>query len=504
MATASTDRGGGAVPATALTVLGIGIVAAAFAHDVRFGTDQVLTAAVAMPGVLLLAGLVYVLWSSLDATTYWTVARWVFGGFLALGGGVALVIYAGGDPSGAGGSGIGRSTLQVLFFAGLGTVGGLLVGLQSVRAVEEERRAKEARTDALVFAAERDRLSQLSETSHALIRAEEDEQVSQLLAEGIERTMSDATCAVWLAGRTGLEPAVDGTPTTPDRAGREGFDDGEERIDTAPGGGERLFVPLAAQGLLAVTLPPKRGFDERSLDLVRVYARTGQTALDRAVHQEALERQNERLDQFASVVSHDLRNPLSVIMGRAELTRETGDISHVDAIARNAERMDRLIEDLLALARQGEDASDHEPVRLRDAALSAWDAVHGREAEIELADELPVVRGDLERLQRLYENLFRNAIEHGGPDVTVTVRSLGEAGCIVADDGPGIPEEEYEQVFERGYSTGGTGLGLAIVDDIARAHGGTVSVAESESGGARIELRGLRLPEEPCAREPEA
>ena len=495
MAAASTERGGGAVPATALTILGIGIVAAAVALDVRFGVGELLTAVVAMPGVLLLAGLVYILWSSLEAATYWTVARWVFGGFVALGAGVGAVVYLGADIVGTGSTSPGRVALQVLFFAGLGTVGGLLVGIQSVRAVEEARRAEEARTNALMYAAERDRLSQLSETSHALLKAESEGRVAELLAEGVGRAIPDANCAVWLTGRSGLEPAVEGTPASPDRAGSEGFADGRERTVSAPDEGERLYVPLAEHGLLAVTLPPNREFDDRRLDLVRVYARTGQTALDRAANQEALERQNERLDEFASVVSHDLRNPLSVIAGRAELVRETGDVDHVDAIVESAERMDRLIEDVLALARQGEAATERERVPLEAAARDAWEAVGTPAASLDVAEGLPVVSGNRERLQRLFENLFRNAIEHAGEDVSVSVRPVGEAGCAVVDDGPGIPEAERDRVFDRGYSTGGTGLGLAIVDDIVEGHGGTVAATDAGGGGARIEVRDLALPE---------
>jgi signal transduction histidine kinase len=502
MATASTEQGGGAVPATALTVLGIGIVAAAVAHDIRFGTGRLMTAVVAMPGVLLLGGLGYILWSSLDAGTYWTVARWVFGSLVTLGGGVAAVVYLGADPGGMGAESLGRTTLQVLFLSGLGTVGGLLVGLQSVRAVEEARRAEEARTNALVFAAERDRLSQLSETSHAFLKAESEDRVAELLAEGIEYAIPDAACSVWLTGPSGLEPAVDGTPDRPDQAGRRGFADGEERTVDAPNGGKRLYVPLAEHGLLEVTLAPGRQFDDRVLDLVRVYARTGQTALDRAANQVALERQNERLDEFASVVSHDLRSPLSVIMGRAELARETGDVDHVDEIVENAERMDRLIEDVLTLARQGEDVTEREGVRLRDAADAAWDAVDTREATVDIAEGpegLPMVTGDREQLQRLFENLFRNAVEHGGEDASVAVEPLGESSCAVVDDGPGIPMTDREKVFERGYSTGGTGLGLAIVDGIVDGHGGTIEAVapRSEGSGARFEIRDLGLLEEP-------
>jgi signal transduction histidine kinase len=494
METESTGRGGGALPATALTVLGIGLIAATVAHDVRFGTGRLLTAVVATPGALLLGGLVYILWSSLSAETYWTVARWVFGGLVVLGGGIAVVVHLTGDLLGTGVGNPAGTTLQILFFCGLGTVGGLLVGLQSVRAVEEARRAEEARTSALVFAAERDRLSQLSETSHALLKAEAEDSVAELLAEGIERAIPDATAAIWLTGRSGLEPAVDGTPHSPDHAGADGFADDEERIVDAPDGGERLYVPLTDRGLLAVTLPPGRSFEDRVLDLVRVYARTGQTALERAANQEALERQNERLDGFASVVSHDLRNPLSVITGRAELARETDDVDHVDPIVESAERMGRLIEDLLALARQGEAAADREPTDLQAAAEDAWDALDTAGASLDIDRGLPTVEADPEQLQRLFENLFRNSVEHAGENVSVTVRPLGEAGCAVDDDGPGIPEAERERAFERGYSTGGTGLGLAIVDDIVRSHGGSVSADESEDGGARIEVRDLPLP----------
>ncbi|PSQ12732.1 hypothetical protein BRC93_01415 [Halobacteriales archaeon QS_5_70_15] len=490
------------MPATALTVLGIGIVAAAVAHDVRFGTEGLLVATVATPGVLLLGGLVYVLWSSRDAGAYRTVARWVFGGLVALGGGVGLVVYLGADLGGAGASNFGRWTLVVLFFAGLGAVGGLIVGMQSVRVVEEARRAEEARTNALMYAAERDRLSQLSGTSHAFLGAESEDRVAELLADGVERAIPDAACSVWLTGPSGLGPAVEGTPVSPDRAGSEGFEDGDERTVSAPDAGERLYLPLAEHGLLAVTFPPGRGFDERELDLVRVYARTGQTALERAANQVALERQNERLDEFASVVSHDLRSPLSVIMGRAELARETGDVDHVDEIVENAERMDRLIENVLTLARQGEDVTERERVRLRDAADAAWDAVDTREATVDIAEGpegLPMVTGDREQLQRLFENLFRNAVEHGGEDASVAVEPLGESGCAVVDDGPGIPMTDREKVFERGYSTGGTGLGLAIVDSIVDGHGGTIEAVapRSEGSGARFEIRDLGLLEEP-------
>jgi signal transduction histidine kinase len=97
-------------------------------------------------------------------------------------------------------------------------------------------------------------------------------------------------------------------------------------------------------------------------------------------------------------------------------------------------------------------------------------------------------------LQQLFENLFRNALEHGETVETVAVGALGDGpGFYVADDGVGIPESERDEVFESGYTTNedGTGFGLAIVTDIADAHGWDVTVTESESGGARFEVRGV-------------
>ena len=92
----------------------------------------------------------------------------------------------------------------------------------------------------------------------------------------------------------------------------------------------------------------------------------------------------------------------------------------------------------------------------------------------------------------MVENLVRNAVEHGGDTVTVTVGDL-PGGFYVEDDGPGIPEDERRDVFESGYTTssGGTGFGLAIVSEIADAHGWSVRVTEGSEGGARVEFTGV-------------
>jgi signal transduction histidine kinase len=95
----------------------------------------------------------------------------------------------------------------------------------------------------------------------------------------------------------------------------------------------------------------------------------------------------------------------------------------------------------------------------------------------------------------LLENLFSNAVEHDDGDVTVTIGDTAD-GFYVADDGPGIPEERREDVFEAGYSTAedGTGFGLRIVGQIARAHGWSVRATGSAAGGARFEIGGIETP----------
>ena len=113
---------------------------------------------------------------------------------------------------------------------------------------------------------------------------------------------------------------------------------------------------------------------------------------------------------------------------------------------------------------------------------------------------------DRGRLQEVFENLFRNSVEHGSTDeqaesdddgsaVTVRVGPLGgdESGFFVEDDGPGIPPDERDSVFERGYTSAGTGtgLGLPLVEQIVGAHGWSVRAVESASGGARFEIAGM-------------
>jgi signal transduction histidine kinase len=225
------------------------------------------------------------------------------------------------------------------------------------------------------------------------------------------------------------------------------------------------------------------------------------TALRR--RQEELERQNSQLDQFASVVSHDLRNPLSVAQGFTDLAVDNEEFGHLDRVHNAHDRMQQIIDDLLTLSREGQTVDETEPVALSHAAESAWQHVETGDVVFDDRAEA-VVSADPNRLLRLLENCFRNAIEHADP-TTIRVGSIeDEDGFFVADDGCGIPEDDRETVLEHGYTTNddGTGLGLSIVDSIASAHGWETTVTESPSGGARFEFTDVVLSDEQPSEPP--
>jgi PAS domain S-box-containing protein len=215
---------------------------------------------------------------------------------------------------------------------------------------------------------------------------------------------------------------------------------------------------------------------------------------DRVEQARELQQQNERLDEFASVISHDLRNPLNVAQGRTALLEAECESDHLGPVLRALDRMESIIEDTLTLARDGKTVAETETITITDLIGQCWGMVEATEATIEIPDEF-AIRGDRERLRHVFENLFQNAIEHAGADVTVRVGRLGEDGIFVEDDGPGIPQDERESVFEPGHtsSSGGTGFGLTIVRRVARAHGWEVTVTDGDESGARFEFTGVEI-----------
>jgi len=236
---------------------------------------------------------------------------------------------------------------------------------------------------------------------------------------------------------------------------------------------------------------PKQG-DDGTTRMIGVV----QDITERKRDKQEIERQNERLETFASVVSHDLRNPLNVAKGRIDLAKVDCDSDHLDHVERALERMTVLIDDLLTLAREGESAVEPEPVELADSIDACWQNVDTRDATL-VTETDRTITADRSKLRQLFENLFRNAVEHGDTDVTVTVGELAD-GFSVEDDGPGIPEDERADVLSPGYTTTerGTGFGLSIVTQVAEVHGWDVSVTEGTDGGARFEITGVDDAEE--------
>jgi PAS domain S-box-containing protein len=237
-----------------------------------------------------------------------------------------------------------------------------------------------------------------------------------------------------------------------------------------------------------------RGDPQMDGDSVTRVRGTIQDVTERTRRQRALRRQNERLDRFVDTVSHDLRSPLNVARGRlAEIGDghpAVADTAAFAAVERAHERMASLLTDMRRLARGGAPVVDPEPVVLSAVARESWRVVETADADLTVAiDDECTIRADESRLKQVFENLFRNAVEHGAPDVTVRVESH-EGGFAVEDDGTGIPATDQESVLEPGYTTAeaGTGFGLRIVEAAVEAHGWSLDVLAGNDGGARIEV----------------
>jgi two-component system OmpR family sensor kinase len=239
-------------------------------------------------------------------------------------------------------------------------------------------------------------------------------------------------------------------------------------------------------------------------DEVRVLADAFDRMLDRL--EDAFARQRG----FVADASHELRTPLTVIRGQLEVLarqREVTpqDVRHVDEVVRTeVVRMERLVEDLLLLAR----ADEGELLRptaldLRPFVTELFDSLTlTAERRFELGD-VPdgTLRADEDRLAQVVRNLARNAVEHTAADglvrVCVSAQPRGWIEVAVEDDGPGIPPEQHDRVFDRFHRVdsarargkGGAGLGLAIARAIVEAHGGRIAAGASPEGGARVAFR---------------
>jgi signal transduction histidine kinase len=196
-------------------------------------------------------------------------------------------------------------------------------------------------------------------------------------------------------------------------------------------------------------------------------------------------------------MSHDLKNLLGVVTGRLELVGGELESEHIEVARRTANRMAAMVESFTELAEKGQIPSSTEPVEIASIAEESWKRLGTEQADLQIEDDLIVI-GDPEQLQSLFENLFQNALEHGGPDVTVWISSLPDReGFSVEDDGPGIASTNEARVFEVGQTTAeedqGKGFGLAFVKHIADAHGWGIDLVNNEKNSARFEFTGIEV-----------
>lgn len=213
---------------------------------------------------------------------------------------------------------------------------------------------------------------------------------------------------------------------------------------------------------------------------------------DRKEDELELERQNNRLDEFAEIVSHDLRNPLLVTRGYLAMVKEECDSEHIPVMERNLDRMERIVDRSLTLVKSGRSILEYESIDLGDVIETCCSHLQTGSVEVVLETDVRL-EANADQLEILVENLLKNAINHGGSDVQVRFGIL-PGGFYVEDDGPGFADDP-ETMFESGYSTveDGIGLGLTICQHIADAHDWDLQAMEAESGGARFEITGVEF-----------
>lgn len=254
-----------------------------------------------------------------------------------------------------------------------------------------------------------------------------------------------------------------------------------------------IIVPVRDHGVIIAGSTERKSFDKSDVYIAQWFGSSVETAIERIgrekeldIRGEQLERQTKQINQFVTMLSHDLRNPLNVADGYLDMAEESGDGENFEKVRDALERMEEIVESMLKLAKDAKELKKQE-FEIGEVAEEAWNYEYLSSAQ--LVNNLDLkVRANRNQILHLFENLYSNAIEHSGQELTVEVGPM-EGGFYIEDNGPGIPESERTKIFDFGYTgTEGAGMGLAIVKKITAFQDWSIEVEESSDGGTRFEI----------------
>jgi len=357
-------------------------------------------------------------------------------------------------------------------------------------------------------------MAALHEASRRLVRAETSEDVartaieiaaeSELLPEaridlfetGALQTVAETDAAIDWIDMSFRRVGADGVAqyrTEADSFVTVDIEDHDHRELSLPAGIESVIglrIPLGEHGVLGVETTAET-LDPFTVELAHVLASNTEAALDRAVQERQLDEQAARLEEFAALSSHELRNRLQIALGTAERAKAQGDVDAIEDVIETLGRMNRLVSQLLALARTGSATRGSESIALSGISEVAWRAVESETATVTIEND-GIVRADRDGLLEALEMVFRTVVDGAG-STEASVGTLDD-GFYVEDDGAAITPDQREELLEPTYSAVSevTGDSVHLVATIADAHDWDVSVTGVD-GKTRFAFRNVEI-----------
>ncbi len=215
-----------------------------------------------------------------------------------------------------------------------------------------------------------------------------------------------------------------------------------------------------------------------------------------------LDTKRDHVEEFVGIISHELRAPVQKANSGLDLIESDCDSKYIDEVRETLGRMENLLDELISIVKYGDTLEETTAIELETIVDETWP--NATNATLSIDSSLPRIEAEESRLRQIFENLFRNANEEISGEAHIRIGCIDDTGhtesaettaIYVSDNGPGVPPEKREKVFEYGYteSETGTGLGLAIVDRIVASFGWEIALTDSQEGGARFEIRNITL-----------